>query len=411
MSAERRCVLYLNHGAKPSGAEFALLRMLGALDRTQVRPIIIFGEDGPAADLAREIGVETHVIPMAVKIREVRKDTLNAGAFMHMGRLWSFVGYAIVIAQFAMTHGVDVIHTNTIKAHLYGALAGRIAGLPVIWHLRDYVNESYLPPAAVKVVRALARFAPRHIIAVSRSVLEQLHLGKNRQKASVVLDGLTERELEAECGTLASRDPNAGPHIGIVGRLAQWKGQHVFLEAAEKVVAAGIDAHFSIIGAALFGEEEYEMELRRQVEALGLNDRVQFRGFRRDVTGELRNLSILVHASTTGEPFGQVIVEGMAVGLPVVASCGGGVPEIITHGENGLLTKMGDSTELAEAIIFLVRQPEDAKRLGAAGYDHVHANFRVARGARQLEALYGRVVSGAARQPLEAQLQPNCEIR
>ena len=385
-------VLYLNHAAKPSGAEFALWRMLGASERQRVVPTIVFGEEGPAADFMREIGVETHVLPLTGRVREVRKDTLGVGALMHLGRLSALFAYAARVAAFARRHRIQIIHTNTIKAHLYGALVGRLAGLPVVWHVRDYVNESYFPRAAVKLVRFLARSAPRHIIGVSRSVMEQLQLGGSRQRGTVILDGLSEQELTAEMNERPALTARRA-RIGIVGRLARWKGQHVFIEAAAKVIAAGHDAEFVIIGSPLFGEEVYEADLRRQAGKLGIADRVHFQGFTRDVVGELRHLDLLVHASTTGEPFGQVIIEGMAVGLPVIASRGGGVPEIITDGENGLLTTMGDAAALAAAVCSLLDHPKTAQRLGQAGYEHVRNHFRASAGARQVTNIYEEIIA------------------
>ena len=180
--------------------------------------------------------------------------------------------------------------------------------------------------------------------------------------------------------------------IGIVGRLARWKGQHVFLDAAARILKAGFDVKFVIVGAALFGEEDYEAGLRQQVESLGIEDKVEFRGFAQNVPSELRNLDILVHASITGEPFGQVIVEGMAVGKPVIATRGGGVPEIITDGENGMLTTMGDAEGLARQVAFLLEHPQTAARLGRAAFDSVRQKFKASFGARKVESVYRSVL-------------------
>ena len=385
-------VLYLNHAAKPSGAEIALRRMLGACDRRRVQPTIVFGEEGPAVDFMREIDVATHVLPLAGKVREARKDTLGVGAFLHLGRLAALGAYAVRLAAFARRHKIQIIHTNTIKAHFYGGIAGCLAGLPVVWHLRDFVNESYFPRAAVRVIRFLAGRLPRHVIAVSHSVMEQLRFNGKPGRATVVLDGLADQEL-----TAAKSEPSPArtiqTRIGIVGRLTRWKGQHVFLDAAARVLAAGHDAEFVIIGSALFGEDAYEHSLRRQAEALGITHRVRFRGFTPDVAGELGKLDLLVHASTSGEPFGQVILEGMAAGLPVIATRGGGVPEIIYDGENGLLTRMGDSADLAEALLALLTDPARARRLGDNGYRHVREKFRASHGARAVADIYQSILA------------------
>ena len=266
-----------------------------------------------------------------------------------------------------------------------------MAGLPLVWHIRDFINESYLPAATVRVFRFMARHAPKHLIAVSNSVMEQLRLNDGGRRSTVVFDGLSDRELEPRMN--GCEQASGGPkRVGIVGRIAKWKGQHVFLEAAAKVAAGGHDVEFLIVGAPLFGEEEYEQSLREQADRLGIAGRVRFLGFTKDIPKVMGSLDVLVHASITGEPFGQVITEAMAAGKPVIASRGGGVPEIIADGENGLLTPMGDAGALAGALISLIENPEKASRLGAAGYKHVREQFTARQGARKVEQIYESIV-------------------
>ena len=397
-------VLYLDHTSKLGGAEFALLRFLKAIDLSAVDPVVLFADEGPAPQLFREAGFETHVLPLSGKVREVRKDTLAGLAFLHPGRATALATYAVRVARFAKQHRVEIIHTNSMKAHFYGGAAGRLAGLPVVWHVRDFINISYLPGAAVQVVRMLARMLPSYVITVSQSVMNQLHLQRENRpdpmKRAVVLDGLTEQEL-AEADELrkgaAPRPANAWRlpvRIGIVGRLASWKGQHILLEAAAKLLKAGHSARFLIIGAPLFGEFAYEEELRRQAETLGIAANVEFLGFRKDVPELLSNLDILVHASTSADPCPNTILEGMAHGLPVIGSNGGGVPELIVDGETGMLAPMGDANGLAQVLEDLLRDPEKAQRLGRAGYARVRDHFTVTRVARQVEEIYRRVLVG-----------------
>ncbi len=391
--ASRPCkILYVNHAAKPSGAEFALIRLLSAIDRDRFTPIIAFGEDGPAVQMARGLGIEAHVLPLDATVRRARKDTLRSRILLSPAIFARTAHYAARIAAFARRNGVSLIHTNTIKAHVYGLLAGRLANLPVIWHVRDYIDPTYFPAPAVKVIRLLARYGPRHILAVSRSVLERLALPASCLNSTVVLDGLADHELESTYPAGNVDHAPEIPRIGILGRIAPWKGQHVFLDAAAKVLRAGCEAEFQIIGTPLFDENAYEAGLRGQIEQLGLGSRVHFTGFAHDVPAALQPLDILVHASTSGEPFGQVIIEGMAAGKPVIASRGGGVPEIISHGKNGLLTEMGDSRDLSEAMLFLLRHPAEAKRLARAGQQHVRQNFRVANGAQRIQEIYASLL-------------------
>jgi glycosyltransferase involved in cell wall biosynthesis len=119
-----------------------------------------------------------------------------------------------------------------------------------------------------------------------------------------------------------------------------------------------------VVGEALFGEQEYAMRLRGLAGELGIAGRVEFRGFRADVPAELAAMDVLVHCSTVPEPFGQVVAEGMAAGLPVVATAAGGPAEIIRHDVDGLLHPLGDAAELAAALRRLAADPGLRQRLG-----------------------------------------------
>jgi glycosyltransferase involved in cell wall biosynthesis len=121
-----------------------------------------------------------------------------------------------------------------------------------------------------------------------------------------------------------------------------------------------------VIGSALFGEDEYAAALRERATRLGISDQVVFSGFRDDVEVEIDALHVLVHASTIPEPFGQVIVEGMAAGRPVVATDHGGPAEIISHDRNGLLYPAGDVRTLSAILQHLNGDPALRQRLGAA---------------------------------------------
>jgi len=406
-------VLYLDHTAKAGGAEFCMLRLLGALDPARVRPIVVFADEGAAPEMFRAAGLETHVIPLSGEIREVRKDTLGGPAFLHPGRALALGSYALRIRRFAKERGAGIIHTNSMKAHFYGGAAGRLAGIPVLWQIRDFIDTSYLPWPAVRLVRLLARSVPSHVVAPSQSVMDKIQSGTGREgrrsgeNFSVVHDGLGESDLGDAPAPEAPGAPAAEwrlpVRVGIVGRLAAWKGQHIFVQAAAKLLKAGHQAKFLVIGAPLFGEHSYEEELRQMAVSLGIAEHVEFLGFRRDVGAVMRTLDILVHASTSADPFPNVILEGMALGLPIVGSNGGGVPEMIVDGESGRLSPMGDAGGLARSLESYLRDPAGAKAIGRAGSIRVRQHFTAARSAREIEEIYGRLCRyTSARSPSSA---------
>jgi glycosyltransferase involved in cell wall biosynthesis len=386
-------VLYLDHTARWSGGEVALYRTLIALRETDVVPVVLLAEEGAFAERLRLAQIETHVLPLSEGVREVRKDTLGFAALLKYASLTgNVIKYVGQVARFAQENHCTLIHCNSLKSDIYGALAGRKAHLPTIWHIRDNITSDYLPTPAVRVLRMLATRFPQAVYANSESTLKTIFpnaLPKNVQ-TGVVYDGLDSEQLDAPVPAESNAWKNAIPTFGLVGRITPWKGQHIFLEAAQILKKQNIIAKFQIIGAPLFGEEGYEAQIKNQATSLG--DSVAFLGFRDDMQAVLGQLDVLIHASTLPEPFGQVVTEGMAVGLPVIASRGGGVQEIIREGVTGILTPMGDASALATAMLNLLQNPQYAHTLGSNAYRDVRARFTATQTAEQLQQLYRQLL-------------------
>jgi glycosyltransferase involved in cell wall biosynthesis len=136
-------------------------------------------------------------------------------------------------------------------------------------------------------------------------------------------------------------------------------------------------------------------ELRQQANRLGLEGRVGFTGFLEDVSGAIRSLDIVVHASTQPEPFGMVIIEAMACGKAVIASQAGGAAEIFTDGENALGHPPGDAVALAQQIARLARDPELRNRLGRTGRVTAERLYHGRRLADELTAMYRELVGSS----------------
>jgi glycosyltransferase involved in cell wall biosynthesis len=174
--------------------------------------------------------------------------------------------------------------------------------------------------------------------------------------------------------------------VGMVGRLAPWKGQDLFLQAFAAAFPDGKERAV-LVGSAMFGETEYEASLLDLARQLDIDDRVEFRGFVPDVTAQLAEFDVLVHASRSAEPFGQVVVEGMAAGLPVIAANSGGPAEIVEHGVDGLLFAANEADELTAALVLLRSDPGLRQRLGEAGKRRAQ-DFVPYRAARPVVQVY-----------------------
>jgi glycosyltransferase involved in cell wall biosynthesis len=372
-------VVYVDHVARLSGGELAMLRLIDALPDVEAH--VILGEDGPLRPALENAGATIEILPLDPVAREVRRGdvaktagTLRATAFT--------IQYALKLALRLRQLHPDIVHTNSLKSGYYGTLAARLARVPVIWHLRDRLADDYLPRRAATFTRALLRVLPDVVVCNSHETLRTA--GRHIRKGTVIGSPVVHDPYAPVRARVRARD---GTVVGIVGRLADWKGQREFIRAFAALHADYPGLHARIVGAPLFGEDAYNAELHALVEHLGLDQHVTFVGFVEDVEEELAKLDILVHASIVPEPFGQVVVEGMAAGLPVIATGAGGPAEIIEDGVNGLLVPPGDVPALTAAVRRLLGDAELRARIGQAGIERAK-DFAPELIGKQMRAVY-----------------------
>ena len=357
-----------------------MARLIPALDDVDAH--VILAEDGPLAERLGRDGVSVEVLPMREEARGVTLDRLTPGR-LPVASVGHSMAYAGRLAARLRRLRPDLVHTNSMKAAIYGALGARAARVPVIWHLHDRISPDYMPAPAVRAVRLAARGLPDAIIANSRATLATI---QPLSTPATVVPCAVDLDVPGP----ADRPP--GPlAVGMVGRIARWKGQDVFLRGFAEAFPDG-GAQATIVGAPLFGEEDYESELRELAASLGVSERVRFAGFRDDVPAELSRLDVLVHASVIPEPFGQVVIEGMASGLPVVAAGSGGPAEVMDHEVHGLLYPPRDTEALAGALLRLAGEPELRARMGRAGVERAR-RFAPERVAAEVRAVYRSVLS------------------
>ena len=235
-----------------SGGELALARLLPALEDVDVH--VILGEDGPLARKLEQAGISVEVFPLAVATKSRNRHVVGSISVAGVDAVVSGL-YALRLAARLRRLAPDIVHTNSLKAALYGGVAGRLARVPVIWHVRDRIAADYLGDRATTIVRAAARTLPTAVIANSQSTL-----------AAIGVDGwVIPSPIEPSVAT--PRKTDATFTVGMVGRIARWKGQHVFIEAFARAFPDGPERAI-IVGAPMFGEDDraYECEVRALVE-------------------------------------------------------------------------------------------------------------------------------------------------
>ncbi|MBR8302735.1 glycosyltransferase [Burkholderia dolosa] len=352
--------LVLDQSGVLGGAELSLLEIMKHM---RANADVLLFDDGPFRAALDEIGARVDVVDQGA-LAGVRKQ-----GGVSMRALTQLAALVRDVARRARR--ADVIYANTQRAMVVGALAGRLARKPVVWHLRDIVSDEHFGRKQLLAIKYCARLGITRVIANSDASAQAFRAltGFTPQHVDVVFNGISAAPFDAldDVAQAALRARFGLPHdawlVGSFSRLAHWKGQHLLLEAA----ARHPDMHVVLVGAPLFGEDDYAAQLHAYVAQHGMRERVHFLGFQRDVAACMKAVDVVAHTSITPEPFGRVIVEGMLARRPVVAARAGGVVEIVEHGDNGLLCEPGDATALADALATLKRDAALRERLVASG--------------------------------------------
>jgi glycosyltransferase involved in cell wall biosynthesis len=351
-------VVFLDHCAAWSGGEIALKRLLEPLD--DCRRLVVLGEDGPLVGELTAAGVDVRVLPLAARTNRLSRE---ASQRLPLRGILDVLRYVFQLRRMLKDEGADLVHANSLKSGIYGCLAARAARVPVVWHVRDRIAPDYLPSRLVRLVRALLVLLPDAVLVNSRATLETLGGAVRRTVPVGVLGDPYRSPLPIRARTA----PNGDPVVALVGRLAPWKGQHLFLDAVERLVADAVPVRGRLLGAALFGEEEYAEEIAGRLSGPPLAGVVSLSSFAGDVAHALADVDVVVNASVIAEPFGQVVVEAIANGVPVVVPDQGGPAEIVEDGVSGLTFRTGDAEDLARAIQLVLADPGLYERLSSGG--------------------------------------------
>jgi glycosyltransferase involved in cell wall biosynthesis len=379
-------VLYVDHCSELSGAEIGLLHLLRGF--TEIEPVVLLAGSGPLVGALEAEGIRVEIEPLPDAVRSYRRsvESRRRGVRLAPAVLVGLAGYSRAVARRVREVGPDIVHTNSAKAHLYGGLAGRFEGLPVVWHLREPMTAENIGPLASLAMRIGSVTMPAALIANSPSTAQSA--GWFRGRVRVVPSPIDVQRF----ARAALTPPPKGRRVGIVGTLTRQKGQDIFLRAFAEAFASARYVSAVVCGGNLFGDHAYERNLRKLAEELGIADRVVFTGFVSDVERVLAGLDVLVSASVRPEGFGQTIFQALAAGVPVVATNNGGACDFLHHGDSALLVPPGDAPRLASAMRRALDEGQLRERLRTAGVALVQ-RFSPERVQAQTLDLYEEIIA------------------
>ncbi len=384
-SGQRKRIAYIDHAVDIGGAENSLVELISRLDQSRFTAVLLHTVGAKWLDRPELSDIEKIAVFQPISLLEKRRNEVAARRWPLIWNALTTMRPAWLLNRALRRAKIDLVHTNSLKAHFIGGLAARLAHRPLVWHVRDLLGED----EGLGLLRRAARMLQPHVIAISQAVARQF-TGLPVEVAvipnGIPLDKFTPGpappKLHAELG-LAPYDQV----VAVVGRLTPWKGHMNLLEAVSMLTESCPSLKVVVVGEVAFWEPEYEQQLKQRASQLGLDERVVWAGFRSDVADILRLCDVFVLPSVN-EPFGRAIIEAMAVGRAVVATASGGVPEIVVDGETGLLVPAEDPHALAQAMAALLADPQKAQQMGEKGRARACKHFSADRVAKQVQEVY-----------------------
>jgi glycosyltransferase involved in cell wall biosynthesis len=365
------------------GADSTLhAQLMRHLDRSEVEVHVALTTEPPGNPAASAASAIAPIPNLHVRRTNFGPSIHGTNRFTRLKR--GFEGLGVVpnllgLATYIRRHRIRVIHaTEKPRDALYAVLLGKLTGARSVIHMHVAYGEWMSRATRAALARADG------IVAISQFVAQSLEdAGYRRERIHVVPNAL---DLEMWTPTMDAQLvrqelglPEYAPVVGIVSRLFRWKGHAYLVDALADVKQTLPDVRLVIVGeddprAAWEVGGRFSDQLKKQARERGLADNVLFTGFRTDIPRLMASFDVFAHPSWE-EPFGMVFLEAMAMRKPVVAWCSGGAPEVIVHGETGLLAERGSVPALAEALTSLLRDPDKRRRFGAAGRCRVKRCF------------------------------------
>ncbi len=379
-------ILYVNHTGEIGGAEVSLLLLLKNLDRALYEPIAVCPLRG---SLARELG-KISVTFEEINFHRVRR-TLNPVKLLIS--TFFFFRHMLRIFQIVRNQNIKLVHANSLKSAIISGLSARLANVPVVWHVRDFLPVGFFRQLLIRLAYLLAN----QVIVNSKAVGKIFKYGEENSSVKIkVIHNCIDSDLYNPNinGNVLRRELDIGTDIaliGFVGRVHPEKGIEYLIRAVRGVVKVVPEVKFLIVGGTDPTEKEYQERMRDLSTELDLADKILFLGYRKEVVKIIAALDILVLPSLR-EPFGLVSLEAMAMKKPVVTTNTGGSPEVIIDGKTGLLVSPRDSCALSSAIIKLLKDKELAKRMGAAGRKRVMNFFSVESTIFSVQEMYNKIL-------------------
>lgn len=377
-------ILFVNPGSSSlGGAERSLALLVRGLSNYGYDVSVALFEDGTAGQLFADSGARVEVISGASLAGVRRHGTALAFAMSSARSVPALVGIVRRLRALVARERPDLIHTNGFRAHMTSPLVG----YRQVWSLRDVAPR----PVQRRVLRVAAR-SVSGVAANSEFTAAQMH-GTGRL-VEVVYNPVEEMLLPSRESARSRLSLPAGrPVVAVVAHLHPSKGHQVALDALRRFP---VEARPLLVlaGGALYPDSgRFERELRVLISAWDLGEDVRLLGAVNDVADVYAAADVLLHPVLHPEGLGRAGIEAQRAGVPVVATRLGGMLEVVSHDETGLLVDPGRPDQIANAVRSLLGDPVLSDRLAGAARESSR-RFDPEEHTQAMMRFYRRVMAG-----------------
>jgi glycosyltransferase involved in cell wall biosynthesis len=385
-------VLFLEQAILDGGGGQSLFQLLKTIDKTLIEPMVMLpkaeGHLGPrlidhnAGTVIEEAGLFPTPSSYFIKTGSWTVRTfLQIINLLHLLYLTFFK-----LPRFITSNEIDVLYSNTSETRFVSAVGGWISGAKVIWHLRNVpARGSYL---FFKLLVKLP--SVQKVITLSRG--HQKSFLKLTAKQVMVYNGIDLDEFDPiKVPKRLRKDfmlPDDALIFAMTGRLVSKKGHNHFLQAGKHLIVhcPNLKIYLVIIGGSFSADQDvYRLSLTKLAYDLQISENVIFTGYQADIKPYLNDIDVVAVPSLWAEPFGRTALEPMAFGIPVVGYDAGGLGEIISHNETGLLCHLGNVNQLGEAMVCLAKDDEKRLRFGKNARKRAGSIFDIKVKTREIE--------------------------
>ncbi len=399
MSKDRAKIAMLISDTNAGGSAALISLLVKNIDRRKYRVVVVACGPGPVAEQIGKDGDEYHNLKTGSfpHLRKFKDGKLFENIFAWPAMVFWLIKSTCKLFFWLRKNKIDLIHSHTLHFHLMAGFAGKMAGIPSLWHIHGPPNLSWRRGGPLLAGGYLDTWLATRFIAVSNFTANSFH--HSWKKKSVTVWNAIDANTIASCqynGKLRKliHASEGEKLVGVVAIVEPRKGLNRFIEMAAKVAQKRRDVKFVIIGGII---SEMSEKIMSDLTAMGKNlvieDKLCFIRNLKNASYYMGDMDVFFMCSIPKtETFGLVVTEAMAAGVAVVAFSNDAMPEIIEEGRTGFMVPDGDTTLAAERILKLLDNPQLADKLKEAAKNRVYSNFDVPILVKKIEDIYAEIL-------------------